>query len=484
VGELEEQLEEQRAEHEGVERELREKIRSLEMETQTLKTRCQVLENVLERERMERARVSGQQWNGDARPRNSSLPSASVSLATPNPAHPRSQAQRYPDGSQPAGSAASDRRSSTAQPFSISQIISPPDETPVITCGSCKPEGPCACADEILTAAGAGCGKCTLGSRCACLEETMATLDAAAAASTPDLKRPHSPGSPSSLAPNEKRIRADAQMETDFTATFSRAKEHAAPARSGTAPASQLSATSPPTQDIVAVDSGAVKDKCGFCGDGTYCVCADALSETAALPPSGGGPAAHQQQQTPPPSETDCVPHPMEVTATGAIKLPSLQSLQQRKKNSKPSEGAAAGQPAASSSCGPNGPGTCAQCIADPKAGLFCRSLAANFERKGRSGGGCCGAGGPGGCCKDASRQKPAADAEALGLSLSCADAYKTLASHRHFDEATDEIGNWLPLLKAAPRRDPDATPSRHPIEVEAASIMSVLKGFDVRFGR
>jgi hypothetical protein len=85
-------------------------------------------------------------------------------------------------------------------------------------------------------------------------------------------------------------------------------------------------------------------------------------------------------------------------------------------------------------------------------------------------------------------------------LSLSCADAYKTLASHRHFQEAADEIGEWLPKLKAVPALGAGLlagkapTPGRRaatgsgdagraPIEVEAASIMSVLKGFDVRFG-
>jgi hypothetical protein len=77
-----------------------------------------------------------------------------------------------------------------------------------------------------------------------------------------------------------------------------------------------------------------------------------------------------------------------------------------------------------------------------------------------------------------------------LGLSLSCADAYKTLASHRHFDEAADDIGSWLPKLKALPVPRPGPVGGRRgrdgraPIEVEAASIMSVLKDFDVRFGR
>ena len=199
---------------------------------------------------------------------------------------------------------------------------------------------------------------------------------------------------------------------------------------------------------------------------------------------------------------------PMEVTATGAIKLPGLRSLQGRQ-TVKPT--------ARAGGCGPNGPGTCAQCVADPKSGLFCRSLAANFEKNnpGGGGGGCCGNGGPGGCCKTAPsqlqpQQQPPPTLPSLtalgqpgggpnnnsfGLSLSCADAYKTLASHRHFDAAADDIGSWLPKLKALPVPRPSGPvggrrhggrgrDGRAPIEVEAASIMSVLKDFDVRFGR
>jgi hypothetical protein len=75
-----------------------------------------------------------------------------------------------------------------------------------------------------------------------------------------------------------------------------------------------------------------------------------------------------------------------------------------------------------------------------------------------------------------------------IGLSLSCADTYKTLATHRNFDQAADEIGTWLPKLKAVPLPEEPSNPgspaARLPIEVEAASIMSVLKDFDVRFGQ
>ncbi|PBP24940.1 bZIP transcription factor HapX [Diplocarpon rosae] len=63
---------------------------------------------------------------------------------------------------------------------------------------------------------------------------------------------------------------------------------------------------------------------------------------------------------------------------------------------------------------------------------------------------------------------------------LSCADTYKTLASHKNFDQASDELSTWLGRLHATP----PAHPGRAPMEVEAASVMGVLKLFDRRFGR
>ncbi|GJC93008.1 BZIP transcription factor [Colletotrichum higginsianum] len=165
---------------------------------------------------------------------------------------------------------------------------------------------------------------------------------------------------------------------------------------------------------------------------------------------------------------------PIEINADGAVKLrpgPRLPSPAPR-------------SPAVAALRDPG------LCLADPKSGLFCRALSANFERSGDSasggGGGCCGGAGPGGgCCKSESAPPRLPTKGRLGLSLSCAEAYQTLSSHRNFEKAADDIGSWLPKLRAAPK--PGQTlpsPSRLPIEVEAASIMSVLKDFDIRFGR
>ncbi|KAM7202596.1 AP-1-like transcription factor [Naviculisporaceae sp. PSN 640] len=514
VGELEEQLEEQKEEHDKATRELQERIHHLENEAQNLRSRCQWLEKSLEEERQ----------RGDALTRNWENSQASVmatrsnSILTTDILSPASM----PVISQPQHSAQATSRQDavdhslrvasrpSGQSLSISQIISPPEEeTEVLDlgCGNCPANGSCACAEELLQetlqTTNFGCGGCTADTRCACLEESFRATMAA------DLKRPLPPSSPS-REPEGKRQRSDTAvttMETDFTSLFaSTSKETVTPA---------MLSQPPPPQPLPSVEP---RDACGFCEDGTYCFCADASAQAAVGPPPvapQSQPLAHQIQ-TPPPSEDDVIPAPMpmEVTATGAIKLPGVRAMRQ-------------GQPAAPTptpvsqapvrntggGCGPNGPGTCAQCLADPKSGLFCRSLAANINRnqeddESSSAGGCCGNGGPGGCCKASGSSSgpsgrdnaPTAAASSatskpggLGLSISCAEAYQTLASHRNFSEAADDIGSWLPKLRAAPipdrikngRGNHGHIPGRWaPIEVEAASIMAVLKDFDIRFGR
>ncbi|GJC87721.1 bZIP transcription factor hapX [Colletotrichum liriopes] len=443
VGELEEQLDEIREGHEKAEKELKDRVHGLEMELQSFKSRCLVLENMLDRERKDRVKaeteLEGQKrrWSEQATaPRRLPSPPPTPSVGHSN------------------------------QPFSISQIVSPQDSTHMedspapFGCGSCGPDG-CACANDILTDTVTGCGNCTLGGRCACLEETIKS------AIISDLKRAPSP---SAVTSSQKRHRAEPtppeETEIDFTAMFSKK-----------APVQQP-VTSSLIQPQPQLPSVSFKDSCGFCKDGSYCLCADTSMSLG--PPAttdyGPPPAYSQQTQTPPPSENDAVPPPMpmEIDADGAVKLrPRPQTT----------------QPVApvSRGCGPKGPGSCAQCLADPKSGLFCRALSANFERSGGgSGGGCCGGAGPGGgCCKSESAPPRLPAKGRLGLSLSCAEAYQTLSSHRNFEKAADDIGSWLPKLRAAPK--PGQTlpsPSRLPIEVEAASIMSVLKDFDIRFGR
>ncbi|TDZ35651.1 bZIP transcription factor hapX [Colletotrichum spinosum] len=450
VGELEEQLDEQRETYEKTEKELKDKVHGLEMELQAFKSRCVVLENLLDRERKDRVKaetdLEGQKrrWNEQT----------IAQRRLPSPVRRGSSISHQESPTPPVGH--------SNQPFSISQIVSPEDSThdspAPFGCGSCDPSGSCVCADNVLTDTVTGCGGCELGGRCECLEETIKS------AIMSDLKRAPSP---SAITSSEKRLRTEPthieeETEIDFTAMFSKkppVQQH---------PTISIEQPQP-------LSSLGPRDSCGFCKDGTYCICADtsmSLGPPATTP--YGPPPAYSQQTTPPPSEHDAVPPPMEIDSDGAVKLRPRPQIT---------------QPTApvSSGCGAKGPGTCSQCLSDPKSGLFCRALSANFERQGGdSGGGCCGGGGPGGgCCKSDSAPTKLPTKGKLGLSLSCAQAYQTLASHRNFEKAADDIGSWLPKLRAAPR--PGQTlpsPSRLPIEVEAASIMSVLKDFDIRFGR
>ncbi|PHH70562.1 hypothetical protein CDD82_7041 [Ophiocordyceps australis] len=484
VGELEQQLDEQRGVYDRSETELKEKIRGLELDLQSFRSRCVLLENMLDRERQERLRTETQA--ASLRRRVENLDASSASSLSHEPPSRRSS-----------------HRTGTADAhFSIPNMITPPETQPpqhgdlTLGCGNCSLGGPCACAEQVL-----GCGNCAFGGQCRCLEQ---------AATGHDLKRP---SSPSRETRKDKRHCGDANAmdsEMDFSSVALQKQHERSP------PPRYPSSDEP----MPLADSVPLKDRCGFCVQGTYCMCAEeaSMATPAATPTATLPPISHaHQQHTPPPSEPDFPPAPplfMEMTADGAVKLPPRRP---RSLHAKPSKTNTRG-------CGANGPGTCAQCQADPKSGLFCRLMAAKFDRE-KQAGGCCGSSGST-CCK-ASSSGPTAScspttttttvgAAATGatgatntatpppplapsraaplppritlpslpsLGLSCAEAYQTLSSHRNFDRAADDIGSWLPKLKAT-TPVPGPARGRQSIEVEAASIMSVLKEFDVRFGR
>ncbi|KAJ4863719.1 minimal binding motif of hap4 for binding to hap2/3/5 domain-containing protein [Trichoderma breve] len=450
VGELEEMLDEHKKTQDNREKELTDKIHSLELDVQSFRSRCLLLESMLERERQERMRAEMQAETLSRRYEQATFRSDSLP-SMPHQSYNRQQHHQPPQQRHSLSDNLSDSRlaqqQSTARHFSISQIVTPPETMDAhsphdlsethLTCGSCSPNGHCACAEEVLASVVSGCGKCGFGTTCQCLDDT-----AKIASHVPDLKRPISP---SGGASQEKRQRsmAAASRETDFSSFFTRTTQLPPPQ-----PSSIMS--QPLSTDF--------RDSCGFCKDGTYCVCADTAMATPAMTPADASPPVTRQTRTPPPMESDVVTPLPPMTAT-----------------------------ASRGSCGPNGPGTCAQCQADPKSGLFCRLMAASFNREqGASADGCCGGkGAGGGCCKSKPSQEKVTLPSVASLGLSCAEAYQTLSSHRNFEQAADEIGSWLPKLKAHPAGDPRVTQTgRIPIEVEAASIMSVLKEFDIRFGR
>lgn len=454
VGELEEQLDEHRRDYEKTQQDLQDRCIELDLELHDLRTHCTMIEGMLDKERMDRERISSELEiaRRQLRDERASFSSHQPSL----PGLHAALSQHHTPRSSITSIHSGHRNSSTV---AISQLISPQNSSNMDSpanrsaheagCGRCDPNGPCACVEEVLVGAGPviDCGKCTLGTRCECLE---AALNSSTNTDS-DLKR--KPSSISLLGPEEKRQRPNhSENEIDFTAMFSR-KRVSTVVDMMPEPVPQLAQIRP-------------RDSCGFCTEGTYCMCAEAAAAEAQLPPLGS------QVQTPPPdSDHDIGPLAMEFTSTGAVKLPRLASL------NRPSLTKAASR---TSGCGPTGPGSCATCLADPKAGLFCRSLAAVMEQSGsaKSGGGCCGGQAGGGCCKS----KPVLP----NIGLSVADAYKTLSSHRNFDRASDDISSWLPKLRAVPKPQEvgEGSTGRSQIEVETASIMSVLKGFDVRFGR
>ncbi|KAH8177096.1 minimal binding motif of hap4 for binding to hap2/3/5 domain-containing protein [Sarocladium implicatum] len=483
VGELEEQLDQQKAENDQREATYKDTIRDLELEVQSFRSRCLLLENMLEKERRERIQTETTletlRRQADERPalRTVTLPEPSqTSLHNNGQQHPATQ---YRTSRQNSSSTTSRSGSNTLPPITnTAGGVGPQgyfDTETSLTCGNCEVSGRCACVEEVLNA---GCGKCGSGGSCQCMDEASTIMNRGA-----DLKRS---ASPTGVPAIQKRPRsnpddADSPVEVDFTNMFQRRQIIEVSQPSHFEPSHPISG--PPS-----LDNPFLKDDCGFCKDGTYCVCADTAMATPAMTPVDTLPPINSQTQTPPPSEADVVSQPliMEMTAEGAVKLP-------KRTNAKKLVALAQTQAPAARGCGSGAPGTCDQCRADPKSGLFCRLMAANFGKGEGGAGGCCGGKGvDGGCCKNkpASTPSSALVKEKItlpslpSLGLSCAEAYQTLASHRNFERAADDIGSWLPKLKTTTGGSSRAlVPAKGgrmgPIEVEAASIMSVLKDFD-----
>lgn len=307
-----------------------------------------------------------------------------------------------------------------------------------------------------------GCSNCS-STHCQCIEDAFA-MPIDTHESTRSRHPPHGVGSPE-RENAEPEIKPDPEeMEIDFTSRFAGVPAQQASSNNDT---SNTEASSPPV------------DPCGFCQDGTPCICA----EMAAQEQNRGrrnsfennrlAPIQSLSQFTPPPSDGD---------VRSEVTLPPI------------------GQ--ATNPCA-NGPGTCAQCLADPRSTLFCKTLAASRSASGTpSGGGCCGGkGADGGCCMSRNAAapqttrsngplppQPAAPKPASpnALTLSCADAFTTLSRHPNFSRASDELSSWLPKLHTLPNpRDlalAENRGGRAAMEVEAASVMGVLRYFDRRF--
>ena len=260
------------------------------------------------------------------------------------------------------------------------------------------------------------CGKCRLDTRCECMEHALEMMGEGDEDPDKSLKRPHTPTSHE----EDKRCRLGADetgtenggMEIDFTshAAFKRP-----PAISTSISSTSLSATAPP-------------DPCGFCRDGTACICADLEKE------DHKGSRGMESISKPP------------IVSVGASQNPCI-----------------------------NGPGTCAQCRSDAKSTLFCKSLAAtrsnrsvqadpNVDSK---------------CIKKPSPNIDNSNNTAItGVSLSCADTYTTLSRHPAYERASEDPGSWMPKLSTVP-----TDTSMTAFEIEAASILHTLRFFDKSYG-
>ncbi|XHF99127.1 hypothetical protein AWENTII_002636 [Aspergillus wentii] len=282
-----------------------------------------------------------------------------------------------------------------------------------------------------------GCNNCS-SAHCQCIEDAFGM-----------------PGIATRETSHQKRVEPEIkpepeEMEIDFTSRFAAAQPHH------------------DDDDDVSIISSPAVDPCGFCQDGTPCICAEMAAQEeqqrrkTSFENNRLAPIQNLSQFTPPPSDGD---------VRSEVTLPPISQ--------------------ATNPCA-NGPGTCAQCMADPRRTLFCKTLAASRSASGTPSGGCCGGkGADGGCCM--SRPKPSngptmnsSSSASPSLTLSCADAFTTLSRHPNFSRASDEISSWLPKLHTLPNpRDlarEERPAARAAMEVEAASVMGVLRYFDRRF--
>jgi hypothetical protein len=291
-----------------------------------------------------------------------------------------------------------------------------------------------------------GCGNCSAETNCQCLDEAFNIMSAAGGSISGD-KRPHSPTNTT----GGKRIKTepDDNQEIDFTAAFA------------SRPAPQLH-RDPNDADAVEIHSAhsGEQDPCGFCSDGTPCICAQMAAEShpTLQHATSSNTTAHQlshQGFTPPPSEGD-------VSSSVPLQRPTVT---------------APANPCAS------GPGTCAQCRADPNSTLFCKSLAASRSQSAAGTGeaGCCGGveASSSACCRStrSTRSRPH-----QAITLSCADAYTTLSRHPGYERAQGEMAGWMGKLLPVPVSSERAKEGKTAMEIDAANVMTVLKEFDRRF--
>lgn len=174
----------------------------------------------------------------------------------------------------------------------------------------------------------------------------------------------------------------------------------------------------------VSLTATAAPDPCGFCQDGTACLCAE---------------IANDQQA--------------EQRGIESKLLPALIVSR--------------------NPCN-DGPGTCAQCRSDPRSATFCKSLEATRSEQ-RS------TANPFKSRRKENQSAPSArdsnNTAITGASLSCADAYTQLSRHPAYQRASENPSSWMPNLATFPTESGVTA-----YEIEAASILQTFRCFENKF--
>lgn len=260
------------------------------------------------------------------------------------------------------------------------------------------------------------CGKCSHGS-CPCIEAVFEMSDTPADPSS-TLKRPHSPPSiTDNKRPRQENGNYDFEsMETDINSRYTNNRPPTFPTSAST---SSMAVT-------------ALLDPCGFCQDGTPCICAEISKEQS-----------HYDER---------------------LTSPKVKSSSSGPEIEQPSLATAISKPCI------NGPGTCAQCLTNPTCELFCKSLAVvSFSTTSPSAR----------ASKIDTRRNP--NVAIAGPTLSCANAFTTLSKHHAFDRASSELGTWVPQLTAIPAKVEEK--HRTASEIDVASLLTAWSNFDRWYG-
>ncbi|MCJ1370019.1 hypothetical protein MMC20_001231, partial [Loxospora ochrophaea] len=416
VGELEEQMKQMEEEDQREQEELRDQIRRLETEVETYQQT--LLSWQEEAQNIDQIK---EELNHERKLRQEALRELSVlrresTAAVPLPRRTKSNAAIQADH-------VIDGNLSTGEPFK--------EEVPL------------------------GCGNCTASSHCECIEQAFEMDNLELDASDCSSKRPHSPCE----AKGNKRPRSDLISEVKFESEPTEidfTTKLANPSLPHSTSSFSIRQTNPTTTP---------NERCGFCEDGTPCVCAEIVAEKS--------------------------PH----TDSRAACLISRLSKDDYNTRKEPSPTISRSKiPTSDDNPCRNGPGTCSQCLSDPMSTAFCKSLAAtrssdlkpkNPQDTSVSTMSC---GKSGGCCRDAknrssfspSPQDESGKQAITGPLLTCADTFTALSRHPAYDKASNHLESWLPQLATLPK----GIEGRTAFEVEAASVMGVLRFFDTRFGR